>query len=263
MNQKQIEKEWNNLCKAERTYLTKSLPVREAQWQKKIEKYVPDKLENTLNKAFCKAFELIFEKGTAVIEKTYNREKKEQDFQINKYAANLKNSAKSVRVFGKKAKGGQAVNTAISAVEGIGMGVLGMGIPDIPLFLAVILKSIYELALDYGFSYDTEEEQLFILKLIETALLHENELLRGNASIDEWIAGEGSFDEDKKIQIEKTSNALASEMLYLKFVQGMPVIGMLGGVSDVWYQKKITDYAALKYKRRFLEKVKNEMDILD
>lgn len=263
MNQKQIDKEWSNLVKAERAYLTKALPMREVQWQKKIDKYVPDKLENTLNKAFYKAFALIFEKGTAVIEKTYNKEKKEQDFKINKYAANLKNSAKSVRVFGKKAKTGQVVNTAISAVEGIGMGVLGMGIPDIPLFLSVILKSIYELALDYGFSYDTEEEQLFILKLIETALLHENELLRGNASIDEWIAGEGSFDFEKKGQIEKTSNVLSSELLYLKFVQGMPVVGMLGGVSDVLYQKKITDYAALKYKRRFLEKVKNEMEVFE
>ena len=263
MNRRQVEKEWQRLCKAEQSYLTKALPVSELQWQKKIEKYVPDKLEQTLNKAFYKAFELIFEKGTGVIEKTYNKEKKEQDFKINKYAANLKNNAKSVRVFNKKAKSSQAINTAISAVEGIGMGVLGMGIPDIPLFLAVILKSIYELALDYGFSYDTEEEQIFILKLIETALLHESELLRGNASIDDWIAGEDGFDEEKNVQIEKTSNVLASEMLYLKFVQGMPVVGMLGGVSDVWYQKKITDYAALKYKRRFLEKVKNEMEVFE
>ena len=41
--------------------------------------------------------------------------------------------------------------------------------------------------------------------------------------------------------------------LYLKFVQGIPVVGVVGGLSDMVYQKKISDYAAIKYKRRFLE----------
>lgn len=47
---------------------------------------------------------------------------------------------------------------------------------------------------------------------------------------------------------------LSKELLYLKFVQGIPVVGVIGGVSDVVYQKKITDYALLKYKKRFLIK---------
>ena len=47
-------------------------------------------------------------------------------------------------------------------------------------------------------------------------------------------------------------------MLYLKFVQGIPLIGVAGGISDAVYQKKITDYAMLKYKRRFLEKQMND-----
>ena len=142
----------------------------------------------------------------------------------------------------------------ISTVEGFGMGVLGMGLPDIPLFLSVILKSIYELALTYGFSYDTEEEQLFILKLIEVSVLHGEELLQGNASVDEWIVSGIEFSDGKKVQMERTSYVLAKELLYLKFVQGMPVVGILGGVSDVVYQKKIADYAAMKYKKRFLRK---------
>lgn len=38
----------------------------------------------------------------------------------------------------------------ISGVEGVGLGLLGIGLPDIPLFTAVILKSVYEIALSYG-----------------------------------------------------------------------------------------------------------------
>ena len=40
-----------------------------------------------------------------------------------------------------------------------------------------MLKIIYEIATIYGFSYDNELEQICILKMIETALAHENELV--------------------------------------------------------------------------------------
>lgn len=68
MNQRQIEREWNALLKSEKTLIEKAFPIREKGWQKKIEKYVPEKLESTLNRSFYKAFELIFEKGTALFE---------------------------------------------------------------------------------------------------------------------------------------------------------------------------------------------------
>ncbi len=47
--------------------------------------------------------------------------------------------------------------------------------------------------------------------------------------------------------------------MYLKFVQGIPIVGVVGGLSDMVYQKKISDYAALKYKRRFLLKYRQPL----
>lgn len=252
MNQKQIEKEWKRLIKLEEKFINHNVEKKEKEWQNKLEKFVPEKLSGTLNTAFYKAFELIFEKGTGVIEKTYNKEKREQDYKINEYAAELKNNRKMMKVFGKQAKASQNLNMAISAAEGIGMGAVGAGLPDIPVFLGVLLKSIYETALIYGFTYDTEQEQIFILKMIETALAHENELLESNAELNKWIETPHLFEISKTEQIKRTSDALANEMLYLKFVQGIPIVGIAGGLSDVVYQKKITDYAQMKYKRRFL-----------
>lgn len=253
MNQNQIEKEYARLVKAEGNFIQRNLHVKTAAWQEKISRFVPEKLSGTLNTAFFKAFELIFEKGTGIIEKTYNREKKEQDYKINEYAADLKNNRKSLQAFGKQANASKNINMAISTVEGVGMGVLGMGLPDIPVFLAVLLKSIYEIALSYGFHYDTEEEQIFILKMIETALSHEDALIKGNVELNSWVKEPKAFEISRAEQIRKTSDALSNELLYLKFVQGMPVVGVVGGLSDMVYQKKITDYVALKYKRRFLE----------
>ena len=252
MNQRQIEKEWIKIIKAEGKFIDHNLHKKEVGWQQKLEKFVPEKLSHNLNVAFYKAFEMIFEKGTGIIEKTYNKEKREKEHQINAYAAETMGTRKSLKVFGKQAKASKNMNTLLSAVEGVGMGVAGAGLPDIPVFLAVLLRSIYEIAVIYGFDYDTEQEQIFILKMIETALAHEKELLEQNAELNRWVKSPYGFAVTKEEQIKKTSLALANEMLYLKFVQGAPIIGVVGGVSDVVYQKKITDYAEMKYKRRFL-----------
>ena len=256
MNQKQIKNEFKELVREEEKFINRNIVVKENKWQEKISKYVPDTLDKTLNTAFCKPFGLLFEKGTGFIEKTYNKEKREQDFKVNEYSADLRNNKSSIKKFGRLAFGSKVLNMAISTAEGVGMGVFGMGIPDIPVFLSVILKSIYETALHFGFGYETEQEQMFILKIIETALCHEDELVDGDMEINDWIKSEGKipFLTDKKTQIEKTSDLLSQELLYLKFIQGIPVAGVVGGISDVIYQKKITDYAVLKYKRRFLAK---------
>lgn len=256
MNQKQIKNEFKELVREEEKFINRNIVVKENKWQEKISKYVPDTLDKTLNTAFCKAFGLVFEKGTGFIEKTYNKEKREQDFKVNEYSADLRNNKSNIKKFGRLAFGSKVLNMAISTAEGVGMGVFGMGIPDIPVFLSVILKSIYETALHFGFGYETEQEQMFILKIIETALCHEDELVDGDMEINDWIKSEGKipFLTDKKTQIEKTSDLLSQELLYLKFIQGIPVAGVVGGISDVIYQKKITDYAVLKYKRRFLAK---------
>ena len=252
MNQRQLEKEWVKIIKAEGKYIDMNLHKKESGWQKKLDKFVPDKLADSMNAAFSKAFEVIFEKGTGLIEKTYNKEKREKEHAVDAYAADTLNSRRSMKVFGKKAKSSQNVNTLISAVEGLGMGAVGAGLPDIPVFISVLLKSIYEIATIYGFSYDSEREQIFILKMIETALAHESDLLKGNAELNSWLKEPSDFDIPKSVQIKRTSLALSNELLYLKFVQGMPIVGVAGGISDVIYQKKITDYAELKYKRRFL-----------
>lgn len=255
MQKKHVEKEWQQLLHAEQLYLGRNMPPRRPGWQEKVAGFVPEKLENTLNTAFYKAFELIFDKGTGIIEKTYQKEKKEQNYKINEYTAEVRSTRRSLRAFGREAAASRGLNMAVSTIEGVGMGVLGMGIPDIPIFLGVLLKSIYEIALSYGYSYDTREEQMFILKLIETSLSHEKELAERDMELNLWIKNPArGFGESFEEQMKRTADALSKELLYLKFVQGMPVVGVIGGLSDMVYQKKISDFAALKYKRRFLEK---------
>ena len=50
----------------------------------------------------------------------------------------------------------------------------------------------------------------------------------------------------------KTAEAFAVDMLLLKFVQGLPVVGVLGGAGNPIYYRRIMKYVQLKYRKRYL-----------
>lgn len=249
------EVEIQKLNKQEERFLKKRADKKETHLNQFLSEKVPRKLQETFNTAFTKAFTLIFEKGTGVIEKTYNRENMEKNFQINRYAAELKEGKKELRAFSKNASNSSRKNMALSAVSGIGMGVLGVGLPDIPIFTAMLLKSIYEIALSYGFEYESQEERYFILLLIQGAVSYGDEMRAVNDKANVYIeTGKLPDDYIQAEMIGQTARCLSKELLYMKFLQGIPIAGVIGGAYDVIYMKRIVEYAELKYSRRFFIK---------
>ncbi len=252
MKPEQIEHEMKRLITAENTFMRLNSPDPASLWQKPLERYVPRQLRGTLYAAFCKAFALILDNGTMWIEKTYPADRMREDFQIHQFASRVRRDKSGMTDFKRNVRKTKYVNSMISAAEGIGMGALGIGLADIPLLLAVLLRSVYEIALNYGYSYDTEEEQVFILRLMETALLHGDALDAQNAELNRLIYAGKLPEAPRDAQIQQTASVLADDVLFLKFIQGIPVVGMVGGMSDMICHKKIADYAELKYRRRFL-----------
>lgn len=253
------EKDWQALEKKEAKYREKRQQGPTSVLITKLDRFVPEKLGNTLDSAFSKAFALVFEKGTNVIEKTYNKKQKQANYKVDAYATEVKADRKSVKQFTKRAKSTKTANIMLSGVEGIGLGLVGAGLPDIPLFVAMVLKSVYEVALSYGYEYESDGEKLFILKIIETAMYDDEEFIENDQVLDELIeliVSNGDSLEDyemsKEDQIEKTAKALSREMLYTKFLQGQMIVGVAGGIFNPIYINRITDYAVLKYRRRFL-----------
>ena len=254
------EREWKDLQKKEDKFFKNRSVKKESMLNQKLSEKVPEKLQKTLDAAFAKAFSLIFQKGTSVIEKTYKKEKLEQEFQIDHYADEIKQTRKTLHKFSKKANSVGRTNIAISGVSGIGMGLLGVGIPDIPVFTALIMRSIYEIAMSFGYEYESEEEKRFILMIIEGAVSYGSNCYQINLMLDDYIET-GVIPADYQIeeQIKKTAATLSKELLYMKFLQGIPVVGAVGGAFDVIYTKHITEYANIKYRRRFLrDKIKNK-----
>lgn len=248
-----LEKEWEKLEREEEHFLEKAMQKEESKWNRFLEEKVPEGLQATLDSAFAKAFQLVFEKGTGIIEKSYKKEDIEKDFAIHSYAANVKENRKHLKAFSKKASGSGRTNLLLSGVSGIGMGILGIGIPDIAVFTAFMLRSVYEICLHYGFKYDTEDEKKFILLLIRGGVSHGEELVWINKTLDEFIETQ-RFSEnlDMDTCIREAAAGLSKELLYMKFLQGIPVIGAVGGAYDVIYMKQVNKFAGMKYRKRFL-----------
>jgi len=144
-------------------------------------------------------------------------------------------------------------NLLFSGVSGVGLGLLGIGLPDIALFTATIFRSIYEIALHYGYSYDSEEEQYYILCLIQGAVAYGEDMFSINQEINDYIDMNClPIGYERQTYIDKTASFLSKELLYMKFLQGIPIVGAVGGAYDAIYMKQIVEYANLKYKRRFL-----------
>lgn len=254
-----LQKEWSKVVKQEQSYLQKRVEKKDSRMNQLLEKKVPGKLQAALNQTFLKAFYSMFEIGTDVIEKTYNRDELEKEYKINDYIAQLRENPKTLKSFSRKAARAGNVNLLLSGVSGVGLGLLGVGIPDIVLFTGLLLKCVYEIALDYGFEYESEEEKQFILLLIRGALSYGEELQEINKELNQYIqTGKYSSEIDIYDGVKAAAGCLSKELLYMKFLQGIPLVGAAGGAYDVVYMKQVVTYAELKYRRRFYVKRMNE-----
>ncbi len=247
-----VDKELALLSKKRTAYLRQYETKKELSPE--LAAKVPAKLRSTLNAAFVKAFELIYKNGTTLIDKTYNKQNAEEQYQINRFAYELRQNKKSLRAFSKESNASNAVNLLISGVEGIGLGLLGCGIPDIPLFTGVILRSLYEISTNYGYDYKKPEEQIYQLLIIKGAMSYGDNLQDCMEQLDSYTqAVVIPTEETIKEQIKLSASALADEMLFLKFVQGIPIVGVVGGISDTVFLHRIQRFAKLNYQYRLLK----------
>lgn len=229
-------------------------------WKKKLNEKVPEKVRAGLESAFRKAFSVVLEKGSSLIGKTFNRDEAEKDHQVRDFAVRLKGSRKELR----RVRGGAAradiVNVAATTVEGAGLGFVGVGLPDIVLFISVILKGIYECAAHYGREHTDPRERYLILKMIEASLSRRDDWVRLNGEVDELLMnGYIPSEEELQEQVRRTADACAMDMLLQKFFQGLPVIGVLGGIANPVYYSKITGYAKTKYHKAYVIGLLREM----
>ncbi|WP_315067128.1 EcsC family protein [uncultured Clostridium sp.] len=255
-NQKKklLKREEKFLNKKENEYIKNKIsPIKE-----KLEEKIPQKMTDTFQKAFEKGFYYVFGNGTMIIEKSYNSERLKDEADTNEYILSKKINNKNLSRIDNKVKKGILINKGITTVEGTVLGVFGIGLPDIPVFIGMLLKTVYEICLSYGFDYNSKEEKAFVLNIIsasadktEKRIAYFNEADRIGYSIDNKLDANVDINE----LIKDASRNLSENIILAKVIQGVPLIGAYGGISNYKLIRDISEAASIKYKKRLLSKL--------
>ncbi len=262
MNLKEnINNRYRALIKAELMLEKRAVSKKDIEVLSELKGKIPEKAVNGLYTVFNKAFHIVFTKGTSVIEKTY-------DAQYLRFKHDRFNSLLSEKgrkgftdLYIDSAKK-QLRNLALSTVEGVCLGLAGIGLPDAVAFVGFILKGVYETALNYGFDYNVPTERLFILKMIQASLSKGKEREILNRQVNEMIFFDFQFCEESFEQdIKRTSEIMVDEMLLCKFVQSVPIIGAAGGMFNGLFYNRIICYVQLKYQKRYLLRLAQQNNV--
>lgn len=231
-----------------------SLDAQKAELEQKI----PPAVRNTLEGAFQKAFSALFGPGgTWLVERTYAKQKLEEGHRVWEKNLSPGEARRELRRIERQGMASRGLERCAAGAEGTVLGLLGVGLPDIPVFLGVLLRSLYQSAARYGFSYESAEERVYLLLLLRGAL-SEGEERRGYSrrADDLGRALDHSWPTSCRLEAEvaETAKVLADRLLLVKFVQGLPVVGAVGGAANMSLSGRVSRFGALKYKKRFLER---------
>lgn len=249
-----IRRELLKIQTQEQKMRQKAQTARTLNWKTALEKKIPEKVYEGLEKAFCTGFSLVFQHGRKLIELTYRKENLKQEHILRDEAIQIGASRRDFLQMQKSVQKAGMKNMAVTTAEGVALGALGVGLPDVVLFLSTLLKGVYETALHYGFEYESPAEQYLILRMMSASLKTGRDWLWEDGKVDALLQ-EDAIAVDAEVlkeQIRKTASAFAVDMLVLKFIQGMPVIGVLGGAANPLYYRKVMEYVQRKYRKRYL-----------
>ena len=253
--EKSLEKELNSAQKREIRLRRAAKKAKSPVWKTELASKIPDKVYFGLESAFCKAFSLVFNQGRWVVEKSYNKAKLQENQAVRDYAVQVKGGRKELKQVQKTLE--TPLYRIIRTAAGFALGALGIGMPDIVLFISTVLKGIYETALNYGFEYESRAEQYIILKMMAASLSTGEAWVEQTNEIETLMEEPLAVTEEAvKAQIRETASVFAMDMLILKFIQGLPIVGIIGGAANPVYYRKVMRYVQLMYRKRYLLKQK-------
>lgn len=181
------EHSYQTMWRREQKFLSDYRTTRPDMLCSLLEERVPSGLTETLHQAFFRAFSLLFEKGEGIVRWAGRQQRREEAYQVRRFAADLREDRRSLRAFSKAADRAGQGSVVQAGVQGVGLGLLGIGLPDIPLFTLTLLKTIRETAVSFGFAGTETDEQVWILRLIEASLSSGTELEERNRMLNQFI----------------------------------------------------------------------------
>lgn len=258
-----LEKQEQRLLEQRPSLLSRKAAEWTAPVKERVREKIPGRAEQAagksaqvLQRAFEKSFELVLEKGSGMIARTFSEKKLLERYErFSKKPLSSWELSKLGTAVAMRASG----NMVFSTVQGGAMGALGIGLPDVPIFLAAVFKTLFEISLSFGYPYNLPQEQVYQMLLICAAVGEESERYRASADADkvaeEIRRGTGRLSISREEARERASGALCSAALTGKIVQGAPIVGVYGGFRNGVLLRQIGGLAAVKYQQRMLREL--------
>lgn len=228
----------------------------------KIEDKIPEKLEDTLNKAFTAAFKMVFQEGKILIKKTYNEETLKSEYADKRVGVQTKGDRSLIKKLRRPAEKRYFKSLGVAATEGVGLGLIGIGLPDIPILIGNMIRTCTVSAHSHGLDTDRKDEQVYMLMMIRLAAMPVEERTAFNSQLDALGDAIDSGKEiflDLEAEMKETSERLSMTLLFSRFVMGLPVVGVAGGLYNPVIVSQLHQLAEVKYEARLLKRCKADL----
>ena len=179
------QREWARQLREENRWRRKALHRQPGELQARIAEKVPETVRDTLTAAFGAAFSAALA-GEPLLRRTASPKAEARRLARAEEQLRTPERFSSVRGTGRSAVFSAA---AASAVRGSGLGLLGIGLPDIPLFAASLLRSLGQIARGYGYITSTRKERRIMLLVLDAALAGGMEYPALSDQLDQALSG--------------------------------------------------------------------------
>lgn len=209
----------------------------------------------TLDAAFLKSLKLLLDPDKHVMQKLVNREALEKRFhQLDRLVdqdPGFKALGNIEREAGLICGGGLSA----AALEGAGLGSLGVGSPEVILLSALMLRSLYETALIYGISVDRPWEKDLALMVLSAAFAWGDDAYRDERDLSralDSLADGQPIAIDRERRIRQAAGRMAESMSLQKLIQSIPVVGISGMLFNTAAMTRLGSLSRCVYKYRYL-----------
>ena len=206
------QREWARQLREENRWRRKALHRQPGELQARIAEKVPETVRDTLTAAFGAAFSAALA-GEPLLRRTASPKAEARRLARAEEQLRTPERFSSVRGTGRSAVFSAA---AASAVRGSGLGLLGIGLPDIPLFAASLLRSLGQIARGYGYITSTRKERRIMLLVLDAALTGGMEYPALSDQLDQALSGTELTGLSEQELADRVAGKLAEELLAAK-----------------------------------------------
>lgn len=222
---------------------------------KRMTDALPDAHRKLLCGAFAESLRVLLDPSRRLIERMIDAEELEQTYHRLDRLVDQDSSYRALEALDREVARVQRGELSLAALEGGGLGTLGIGSPEAAVLAALMLRSVLETGAVYGVNISHPWEQELALMILSAVFARSQDAGSEQRQLMAVLRrlGEGSPpDIDREPRIQLAAQRMADSMSLQKFVQGIPVFGISGMFFNTAAVVRLNTLSRCVYKQRYL-----------